>query len=242
MTLLPIHIAAGAVGIITGAVALYSLKGGGVHRKSGMVFVYSMVLMALTALIISMLAASRFSAMQALLTLYLVATALLAVRPKMQKIVWINICALLLAVSVFSYNVILGMEALATPKGVLDDVPAAMIFIFGGFALLGALGDLRMMLGRELGRNHRIARHLWRMCLALWIAVASFFLGQARFIPEPLRNMILLSLPVLIVTAMALYWLIRVRFTDWKPRRVPVASGPSPLPARSGSTTQSLGQ
>lgn len=228
MTLLPIHIAAGAVGMVSGAVALYALKGGKLHRKSGMVFVYAMVLMTLTALIMTMLGGGRFSAMQALFTFYLVTTSLLTVRQREQRFQWPNVGAMLLALSVGSYDIMLGLEAAGRPKGTLDGIPAPMMFIFAGFALLGALGDLRMMLGRQLQRNERIARHLWRMGLALWIAVASFFLGQARLLPEPLRNMAFLAVPVLLVLVTTVYWLLRVRFTAWTPRRTHVGTAASP--------------
>jgi uncharacterized membrane protein len=41
------HIVAGGVGILTGFIALYAVKGARVHRKSGTVFVYAMIAMAL---------------------------------------------------------------------------------------------------------------------------------------------------------------------------------------------------
>ncbi len=84
------------------------------------------------------------------------------------------------------------------------------MFIFGGIALLGALGDLRLLSGTGVSARHRIGRHLWRMGVALWIATASFFLGQANFIPEPLRILPLLALPVLLVLGATIYWLVRV--------------------------------
>ncbi|HEY8796026.1 MAG TPA: hypothetical protein VIM15_13895 [Gemmatimonadaceae bacterium] len=57
----------------------------------------------------------------------------------------------------------------------------------------------------------RLARHLWRMCFALFIATMSFFLGQAKVIPKPIRIPALLALPVLAVLLTMLYWLWRVR-------------------------------
>jgi len=57
----------------------------------------------------------------------------------------------------------------------------------------------------------RIARHLWRMSTALLIAAFSFFLGQAKVIPKPIRIYPLLMVPPLIVLAVMLYWLWRVR-------------------------------
>ena len=43
--LLPIHIAAGALAIVLGAVALSVKKGGTIHRRSGLMFVYAMLIM-----------------------------------------------------------------------------------------------------------------------------------------------------------------------------------------------------
>ena len=74
-----------------------------------------------------------------------------------------------------------------------------MGFIFGMVALLAGLGVIRMMLTRSLSWAQRIAPHLWRMCFALWIAAASFFLGQSDEFPEALRIMPLLCTPVLLV-------------------------------------------
>jgi hypothetical protein len=63
---------------------------------------------------------------------------------------------------------------------------------------------------------HRIARHLWRMTLAMFIATASFFLGQADEFPAALRDFRLLSLPVVLVLLALIYWPLRV---FWSHRR-----------------------
>jgi uncharacterized membrane protein len=44
--LLPIHIGAGGLAIVLGAVALSTKKGGTLHRRSGLLFVYAMLVMA----------------------------------------------------------------------------------------------------------------------------------------------------------------------------------------------------
>jgi hypothetical protein len=49
------------------------------------------------------------------------------------------------------------------------------------------------------------------MCFALLIASLSFFIGQAKVIPEPIRIMPLLAMPMLIVAVMMIYWMWRVR-------------------------------
>jgi hypothetical protein len=50
------------------------------------------------------------------------------------------------------------------------------------------------------------------MCFALFIAALSFFIGQAKVIPRPVRIPALLALPVPAVLVAMLYWLWRVRF------------------------------
>ncbi|MDQ3274540.1 MAG: hypothetical protein M3Q39_05785 [Actinomycetota bacterium] len=54
-------------------------------------------------------------------------------------------------------------------------------------------------------------RHLGRMCFALFIAVASLFLGQPQVFPETLRSSGALALPPVLVLAVLLWWLVRVR-------------------------------
>jgi hypothetical protein len=48
------------------------------------------------------------------------------------------------------------------------------------------------------------------MSFAMWIATMSFFLGQARHFPEAIRHSGLLSIPVVLVLLVMLYWLGRV--------------------------------
>ena len=53
MTLLPIHIIAGLIAIVAGFVSVFALKGMKLHRKSGMIFVYSMVILSLTGAVMA---------------------------------------------------------------------------------------------------------------------------------------------------------------------------------------------
>jgi peptidoglycan/LPS O-acetylase OafA/YrhL len=230
MTLLPVHVAAGAVGIVSGFVALFVRKGGRLHRKSGMVFVYAMLVMAVIGAGLASIdhhrlsgapmKAQRISVLAGVLTFYLVVTALLTVRRRTQRSRWVEVGALLVALAVCVLGFGFGMQAAGRPGGTLDGLPAAPAFIFGSVALLAAVGDVRLMLARGVEGAPRIARHLWRMCFALWIGSSSFFLGQAKFIPQPLRIMPLLAFPVLLVLVLMFYWLARVRFGRTVPRRV----------------------
>jgi peptidoglycan/LPS O-acetylase OafA/YrhL len=78
---------------------------------------------------------------------------------------------------------------------------------------------LRVLLVGRIQGAQRIARHLWRMCFSLFIASGSFFLGQAKVIPKPIRILPLLAIPALLPLALLLYWLVRVLLTKWYRRR-----------------------
>jgi BrnA antitoxin of type II toxin-antitoxin system len=211
MTLL-VHIVAGGLGLVSGFVALYAAKGATLHRKSGMVFVYTMLTMCTAGIVVAAGrgAAPALNIPAALLTAYLVITALITVRPPLPGGRWLDLAAMLVALAVGLTCLFFGFEAIAG-GGKRNGMPAFPFFLFGVVAVLASASDLRMMRSGRLQGAPRLARHLWRMCFALWIAAMSFFLGQADVFPEPLRIRPLLALPVVTVLVTMLYWLWRVR-------------------------------
>ena len=50
---LALHIITGSLGLISGFVALYAAKGATLHRKAGMVFVYVMLTMSASGMVIA---------------------------------------------------------------------------------------------------------------------------------------------------------------------------------------------
>jgi uncharacterized membrane protein len=198
--MLPLHIAAGLLGLSAGAVALHALKGGRLHRQSGMVFVYAMLAMSASGTVLAALKPQRLTVVAAVLTAYLVITALLTVRRPARGARFADAAALLVVLSAGVAGVALGFEALGSATGTIDGLPAAPGFLFGGVALLAAVGDIRRMLGRGLDGTQRVARHLWRMCVAL-------FLGTAV---SKATTQLLLAIPVILVLSLMLYWLARV--------------------------------
>lgn len=206
-----IHIFAGLLSLLAGALALFAAKGAPLHRKSGLVFVVAMMVMSGTgALTAAFIKPNMVNVVAGLLTFYLVSTALLTVRRTVgQSRGWLAgfmLAALLLGALAFW----LGLEALHSPNGRVDRVPAPPLFMFGVVGVIGGLLDARLLLAGHIEGAHRLARHLWRMGFAMFVATSSFFLGQAKFFPESIRKSGLLAIPVLIVIAVVLYWLVRV--------------------------------
>jgi len=207
MTLLPIHIIAGLVGLTAGAIALSVAKGAKLHRKSGMIFVYAMLVVSITGTVMGALLSEMAAVIPGALTFYLVLTSWLTVRRRVVlKFSWIDLNAMLIGLTVGIASISYGFVA--------EGQPTLLYIIFGAVALLGTLGDIRV-LTRGIQGAHRIARHLWRMCVALFLAAISLFIGQSQVFPEPLRNSGLLPIPVLLVLLLMFYWLVRVLFTQW---------------------------
>ena len=219
MSLLPVHIIAGSIAIIAGFISVFALKGAKLHRKSGMIFVYSMLVLSITGAVIATLKHQPANIIGGSLAFYMVTTALLTVRPRDRGSRWIDAGALLIGAMVGGFAMKTGLDAVNTPTGTLNGVPAGMMFFFATVALLAAVGDLRVLLVGHLHGAQRIARHLWRMCFSLFIASGSFFLGQAKVIPKPIRILPLLAIPALLPLVLLLYWLARVLLTKWYRRR-----------------------
>ncbi len=223
-TTLAIHIIAGSGALISGYVALCAAKGQTAHRKAGMIFVYTMLVMCFAGFAIS---ASRgvapaINVPASLLTAYLVITGLLTLRPPVAR--WINVSATLVALAVGVTDLIFAAEAVAN-GGSRNGMPAFPFVMFGGVGLLAAAGDIRMMRSGTLDGAARLGRHLWRMCFALFIAALSFFLGQAKVIPEAIRVPGLLAPPVLAVLVTMFYWMWRVRRRP--ARKIVIANAPA---------------
>ncbi len=212
--LLPIHIAAGGLAIVLGAVALLVKKGGTLHRRSGLLFVYAMLIMGISAAILSFRKSpTNVDALGAWMTVYFVGTALTAVRAVSPWTKPINGAALAVAAGVALVGIVLGVTAFNSPRGSLNGVPFQIHFFGAAVMILAAIGDVRIMwFGMPHGRP-RLARHLWRMCFALFIAAGSFFSIRKRvatILPEPFTTAPMRALPILLLFAAMFYWLWRV--------------------------------
>jgi uncharacterized membrane protein len=218
-----LHVFAGATALIAGAVALLVKKGSYLHRKSGMVFVVAMLIMSATGAVTAAIMGIRISIVAGMLTFYLVLSSVLTVRPLVRAAFAVNIGVMMIGAIAGVLGLQYGLTALAMGQTNVDGYPVAAYLLFGTIALIGAALDARMIWsGRAEGikGKHRIARHLWRMCFAMYMATSAFFLGQAQLFPEPLRHIWLLAIPVLLVLAALVYWLVRTLWTRSAPAAI----------------------
>jgi hypothetical protein len=206
-----IHIVAGLIGISSGAVALIALKGASLHRLSGTIFVYSMLVMSAAGALLAFAhqPGGPGNVVAGTLTFYLVVTALLTVRRPSQARP-LDVAAMIMGATIGVSSIAHGVfqaDDLTKPGG----YPAPFYFVLGAIALLLTRQDYKMFVsGGPLG-TLRLTRHLRRMTGAMLIATGSFFVGQPGvFAGSPLEPIGFRIIPVLLVIAAMVYWGVRM--------------------------------
>lgn len=188
-----------------------------------------MLTMAVSGAYIAFAMGVMLSIIGGLLAFYLVATAWVTVLRRGGRPGIIEAVALVGALGIGAIALLAGFEAASSDTGLKDGFHPGQYFMFGAVALLAAGGDIRLFVLRGVSGAQRIARHLWRMCVALLIAASAFFLGQAQLFPAVVRESNILNVPVLLTFLLMLYWLYRVLGSRRRGGTVfPTAAGTAP--------------
>jgi hypothetical protein len=227
-----LHIGGGGVGLVSGAAALSFRKGGRAHRWAGTVFFVAMLTMAGVAAIVAPFTARPSNMVGGMFTAYLVVTAWATVRRRPGEVGVFEVGAFLLGLAAIAGGLALIGLAASDPARILGGQPVQALYLVVAVMGLAAALDLKVILRGGVRGAQRIARHLWRMGLALSIASASFFIGQPRVFPAALRGSpLIIALAVAPLVAM-IFWLLKVRFTNpFKAMRAPFASPGEPVAA-----------
>lgn len=218
-----LHIGGGAVGLVSGSVAVFARKGGQLHRTAGTVFFVSMLVMATFAIWLAIAVPGQLvNVFIATFTLYLVGTAWMTVRRKegaaglSEKIAMVVALILCAPFAILSFQLATGMTPLFRSAFPFKGPVLIAIYAFTSVLAIAAVSDARLVLAGGISGAPRIARHLWRVCLGLTLATGSAFTnGVARFLPGPYHVPLVFFLPQFLPLALLVFWMIRVRFTGW---------------------------
>ena len=202
-----IHIAGGLCALPAGTMAAAARKGGRLHARAGTVFFGSMLVLGATA---AMLEPFRTpvpgSPVGGIMVCYFVVTSWVAARRRDGISGKFELAACAAALGMGALMIWGGLTGATTPAG------PGPVFALGGLCLLAGLLDLNVVLRRKLSAAQRIARHLWRMCFAFFIATGSFFLGQQDVLPAAVRGSPALFVLAFAPFALMAFWLVRIRF------------------------------
>lgn len=213
-TALIAHIGGGDLGMMSGAVAMFAPKGGRWHTIAGTVFFVSMLTMAgIAAIVAPMLDEDRWTnTTAAVFTLYLITTAWATVRRRPGTLGRFERAIIIVPVGILLMGLVLAMVGSRAPRP--EDFTT--VYVFAVISALSAIADLTVIRRGGLRGAPRVARHLWRMGAALFVATGSFFFGQADLLPQAFRATGMPTFLGLAPLVLMAFWIVRVRL----PRRL----------------------
>ena len=217
--ILILHICAGTLGVLSGGAAMTFRKGSSRHSLAGQFFGVSMLTMSASGAYMAFVKSQPGNIVGGVLTFYLVATAWITARRANAKTGILDWGAFLIVLALAAFTVTYGLEAAISPTGLKYGYPAGPYFFLGSIALVAVAGDVRVLLHGGIFGTQRIARHLWRMCFALFIASASVFLARQQLFPALLRKTGVLLLLSFLPLLLMIFWLIKIRGKKERPRK-----------------------
>lgn len=207
------HIAGGTIGLIAGAIAMVARKGGPLHVAAGRWFFVSMMVMAVLATILAIAKPERLSTVAGMLAGYLVLTSWLAARQRGGTRSISGYATPFIGLACIAACVH-GVVVAAGPSGPIEGFPPVACYVFGSVATLAVLLDLNALVRGQLSNRQRIARHLWRMCVAYFLAATSLFLGQQDDVFWFMQGSPILFAPSILTLLFMLWWIVRTRFAS----------------------------
>ena len=229
---LGLHIGGGLVGIGAGGVALTTPKGSRPHRLAGHVFFVAMLIMSGIGAVVSPFLPQWSNVGAGMWTFYLVATGWMAARRPAGAVGRFEVGALAFALAAVALEIGLGVTAGRRPDGDLDGAPPIAFYAAAALIATTAAADLSVILRGGISGGQRLARHLWRLGVALLVAEGSFFLGQPRIFPPAFRDTPIMFVPVVATLAYMAYWLVKLLSRRRPAGRPMRPRAPSPAQAR----------
>ncbi len=226
---LALHIMSGTVGVLTGAAALSLRKGSRWHLRIGDVFVIAMLSLALTGIGMAIVKSQPGNILGGSLTLYLVSTGWRTVQQREIRIGIFDWTAAAFGSAMAATLVTLTIAAARSPSGKVFGYPPGPYILLGSVALLAAFGDARFLVRRALPGRQRLARHLWRMCFALFIGTSSIFLARPHLFPAFMRTTGILYVLTFFPLVLMVFWLLRVRLSKAYRHKLATGRGNTPL-------------
>lgn len=202
--LLLVHIVGGSLAMLAGVAAIAAPKGGPLHARAGAGFSAAMLMLGATATALDVLQGKP--GLGGVFACYFVATSWATARNHDGASGWFEIAACAIALTTAA---LIGWGAFS---GTAAQTPLGMgpVFVVAALCLVAGLLDLNVVVRRRLTPDRRIRRHLWRMCVAFFIATGSFFLGQQDVMPRALQGSPLLFALAFAPFVVLAFWLVRL--------------------------------
>ena len=171
------HIVAGGLALLVGPIAMFNQDGGKLHRKSGIIYFYSMMVIFVSSIILSIVRENWFLFMVGIFSCYLVLTGYRALKLKMlhrgQKAEKIDWFILIISLIAGRGLIAMGVWMFWSQGNSFGLVP----FIFGGVMMSGVKEDYQRFTVPPTEKNHWLLKHIVGM-MGGYIATLTAFLVQ----------------------------------------------------------------
>ena len=223
MTAYALHVGGGTVGFASGIVAVSVTKGGRLHRLAGNIFFASMLAMASFAIVLATIIPNQMvNILIGIFALYFILTSWMTVHRKegtaglFEKFAAAVAVILWAPFAILSFQLLTGMEPMFKSPVPFKGPVLVALYLFTTLLGIAAMSDVRVVLAGGITGAARIARHLWRMCLAFTMAAGSFFTNALpHALPGIYRVTLWSFVPQLLLLGILLFWIFRVRLTGW---------------------------
>lgn len=212
--MLLIHIISGFLALACGGIAIATKKGKGIHISAGRVYFWSMILVTLTALYLSIVEVIPFLFLIAVFSFYLTWTGYKSIHWKNRSLptgVYRFDAVLTHTIALFGVLMIT-LSLLAWMNIHVDETISSLkivLFVFGAGTLIFAVEDLFLLYRtRQSSSFLWIYTHIGRMLGAYIATFTAFLVVNAQFFPSPL---IAWLGPTVIGTPLIFYWISRYR-------------------------------
>ncbi|WP_430412626.1 DUF2306 domain-containing protein [Kordia sp.] len=175
--LIYIHATLGSIAFIAGFIAIITKKGGNAHKKSGIVFYYTMLFSAVSALVIAVLPKHEnpFLFTIGLFSSYFIITGYRALRFKKSNI------SLTLDKIISAFMLLTGIVMILYPL-ILNGKINIVLTVFGTIGIIFATRDLMLFKNANKLRKSWLKLHIGKM-LGGYISAVTAFIVVNQFIP-----------------------------------------------------------
>ncbi len=210
-----IHTPAGSIGLVAATVALFTKKGGALHRKAGICFTISMLIMLISGFVAALLKESIDDMFLSAVVMYTVFTAWLTAHHKKNETDFLEYVALVWVIAV-------GIAAFLINASWSEVGSQNPYLYWASFAIFCAIGDVRNLHWACSSGIQRVIRHVWRVGFSLiWAALAltdkiiKIQGSNVKELPEEQLTYVI-AVPTLLILIIIVYWIMYILFLSRK--------------------------
>ena len=197
-TLLVLHIAGGAISLLTGSLVMILKKGSRTHTRIGIVYFYSLLLAAIVSFPMSYLHSSLFLFIVGVFTSYMLLSGMSYLNKRSSADVKVTDWILALIMLLFGLA-FLGFGFFNIFKGVYFGV---VLVAFGGISISFVIQDCANFTGRQRVKNYWLTTHLQRMIGSFIASATAFLVVNNQFLPPILAWL----LPTIVLSPLIGMW------------------------------------